>query len=438
MTEPVLRPSLLTPAADGASPPRPSASGRAKPTLVVGPSLGTGVAALWGTTAERLAHRFTVIGWDLPGHAGADPSGADYTLAELADAVVRLVAALRAEGVVPPAGQAPLFYAGVSIGGATGAQLGHDHPGLLDGIAVICSAARIGTPEGWVERADLVERAGTPTMVAGSAERWFAPGFLEAHPETGTSLLHVLQNADRHSYAHACRALAGYDLSGDLGAITTPVLAVAGAHDAVCPPAEAEFLAAGVADGRAAVVPSAAHLAPAEDPEATAQLLDAFFGGLAAGKPTAGKPAAGKPAAGKPAAGKPAAGTAPAGRLPGDPYDAGMAVRRQVLGDAHVDRANAGVDPFTAEFQEMITRYAWGTVWTRDGLDRVTRSAITLTAMIAGGYWEELEMHVHAAVRNGMTPDEIKEVFLQSAIYCSVPAANAAFKIGQRVLAEYE
>nr|WP_268245175.1 4-carboxymuconolactone decarboxylase [Zhihengliuella salsuginis] len=124
--------------------------------------------------------------------------------------------------------------------------------------------------------------------------------------------------------------------------------------------------------------------------------------------------------------------------MPGDPYDAGMGVRRQVLGDAHVDRANAGVDPFTAEFQEMITRYAWGTIWTRDGLDRVTRSAITLTAMIAGGYWDELEMHVHAAVRNGMSAEQIKEVFLQSAIYCSVPAANVAFKIGQRVLAEYE
>ena len=86
----------------------------------------------------------------------------------------------------------------------------------------------------------------------------------------------------------------------------------------------------------------------------------------------------------------------------------------------------------------MITRFAWGTIWTREGLPRTTRSAITLTAMIAGGYWEELEMHVHAALRNGMTPDEIKEVFLQSAIYCSVPAANVAFKIGKQVLAEYE
>jgi alkylhydroperoxidase/carboxymuconolactone decarboxylase family protein YurZ len=120
-------------------------------------------------------------------------------------------------------------------------------------------------------------------------------------------------------------------------------------------------------------------------------------------------------------------------RLPGDTSDAGMVVRREVLSDAHVDASLSKRTDFTADFQEMITRYAWGTIWTRPGLPRQTRSAVTLTAMIAGGYWD-----VHAALRNGVTPDEIKEIFLQSAIYCSVPAANVAFKIGQRVLAEYE
>lgn len=119
-------------------------------------------------------------------------------------------------------------------------------------------------------------------------------------------------------------------------------------------------------------------------------------------------------------------------------YTEGMKVRRQVLSDAHVDRASANANEFNKDFQELITRFAWGSIWTRPGLDRVTRSAITLTALIAGGYWEELEMHIHAALRNGMTADEIKEVFLQSAIYCSVPAANNAFAIGKRVLAEYE
>ena len=116
-------------------------------------------------------------------------------------------------------------------------------------------------------------------------------------------------------------------------------------------------------------------------------------------------------------------------------YDDGMAVRREVLGDAHVDRANESIDEFTREFQELITRYAWGTIWTRPGLPRTTRSAITLTAMIANGYWEELAMHVRAAETNGMTRDEVKEVILQSAIYCGVPAANIAFKVAQGVFA---
>jgi 4-carboxymuconolactone decarboxylase len=119
-----------------------------------------------------------------------------------------------------------------------------------------------------------------------------------------------------------------------------------------------------------------------------------------------------------------------------DPGERGMEVRREVLGDEHVDRAVERTSDFTRDFQELITRYAWGEIWTRPGLDRRMRSAITLTALIAGGHDEELAMHVRAALRNGLTPDEIKEVLLQSAIYCGVPAANTAFAIAQRVLEE--
>jgi 4-carboxymuconolactone decarboxylase len=117
-------------------------------------------------------------------------------------------------------------------------------------------------------------------------------------------------------------------------------------------------------------------------------------------------------------------------------YDDGMRVRREVLGDEHVDGAIAGTTEFTREFQELITRYAWGEIWARPGLDRRTRSAITLTALTALGHHHELAMHVRAALRNGLTADEIKEVLLQSAIYCGVPAANRAFTIAQDILAE--
>ncbi len=113
-----------------------------------------------------------------------------------------------------------------------------------------------------------------------------------------------------------------------------------------------------------------------------------------------------------------------------------MRVRREVLGDEHVDRAIDSTTDFTSEFQDLITRYAWGEIWARPGLDRKTRSCITLTALVALNHHEELAMHVRAARRNGLTPDEIKEVLLQTAIYCGVPAANRAFAIAQRVLDE--
>ncbi|WP_216907399.1 4-carboxymuconolactone decarboxylase [Nocardia noduli] len=119
-----------------------------------------------------------------------------------------------------------------------------------------------------------------------------------------------------------------------------------------------------------------------------------------------------------------------------DPYDTGMSIRRQVLGDAHVDRAEAAKSPFTQDFQSLITRYAWGEIWARPGLDRRTRSAITLTALLANGHWSEFEMHVRAARRNGMTAEEIAEVILQSAIYLGVPVANHGFALAAAVLAE--
>jgi 4-carboxymuconolactone decarboxylase len=117
-------------------------------------------------------------------------------------------------------------------------------------------------------------------------------------------------------------------------------------------------------------------------------------------------------------------------------YEAGMRVRREVLGDEHVDRSIERTTDLTRDFQDLITRYAWGDIWSRPGLDRRTRSCMTLTALIALGREHELELHLRAAVRNGLTREEIGEVLLQSAIYCGVPAANSAFAIAQRALGE--
>jgi 4-carboxymuconolactone decarboxylase len=120
-----------------------------------------------------------------------------------------------------------------------------------------------------------------------------------------------------------------------------------------------------------------------------------------------------------------------------DTFDRGMKVRRAVLGDAHVDRATAAITEFNKDFQDLITRYAWGEIWSRPGLDRKTRSYMVLTAMIALGAWDEFRMHVRAGFNNGLTEADIKEVILQSAIYCGVPAANHAFKEAAAVIAEH-
>jgi 4-carboxymuconolactone decarboxylase len=119
-------------------------------------------------------------------------------------------------------------------------------------------------------------------------------------------------------------------------------------------------------------------------------------------------------------------------------YDQGLAVRREVLGDSYVEQAGAKTTDFTRDFQTIVTEFAWGTIWTRPGLDRRSRSMITLTALIARGHHEELALHIRAGLRNGLSREEIKEVLLQAAVYCGVPDANAAFRIAQRVFDEPE
>lgn len=379
----------------------------AKPLLVLGPGIGTAVEPLWGKAAQLLAKDYEIIGYDLPGHGRSEASTQQWSLDELASAAAQLATEAKGDS------DRKVFFAGVSLSGAVAQRIALRHGDVFDRVAMVCSSPKFGTPEAWQERAEFVAEAGTPAMVERAAKTWFADGFIEEHPNESTALLHSLQNADRFSYAHASLALADFDMTEDLTTVATPLLALAGEKDLVSPPDHARAVAAGAQDGQAAVLKNVAHQGPTEDPEATAHILHAFFSGQQVAQ---------------------AAGDQTIKEV----YDAGMVVRREVLSDAHVDRATASADEFTADFQEMITRYAWGTIWTRPGLDRKMRSAVTLTAMVAGKYWDELAMHVKAARRNGLTVDEIKEILLQTAIYCSVPAANVAFSVAKDALAEYD
>lgn len=270
MTVPQLTAVRLTP-----GPPSPG-PGSGRPLLVVGSSLGTS-SVLWAECARRLAEDFDVVAFDLPGHGRSAPTDEPFTVEELAAGVVALVESL--------GGPRTFHYAGVSLGGAVGLALGVHHGELLDGLAILCSGAQLGTPEGWHERAATVRAQGTPVMVEGSALRWFAPGFIAAHPDTASTLLHSLSDADRFSYARCCEALAGFDLRDRLPEVRVPTLAIAGAHDTVTPLAKAEEIAAGVQHGTAVELPDAAHLAPAESPAAVARELAQFFARTGAAQP---------------------------------------------------------------------------------------------------------------------------------------------------------
>lgn len=373
------------------------------PLLVLGPSLGTAATTLWTPVAGLLAERFHVIAWDLPGHGYTTSVGDGFTLGELAAGVLTVVEEVLAERGEPGG---TFGYAGDSVGGAVGLQLLLDHPQRVTGAVLLCTGAKIGQPAGWHERAATVRASGTPVMITGSAERWFGPGFMAAHPDVATGLLSNLQHADREGYAQVCEALADFDVRARLAEITAPVLAVAGAEDVATPPELLAEIASGVQRGRLVVLDGVAHLAPAEAPDEVARLIGEHLG--------------------------------TGSRTLQQTYEEGLAVRREVLGDAHVDRATAGITDLTREFQALITQYAWGSIWTRAGLDRRSRSMITLTALVARGHHEELAMHLRAALTNGLSRDEIKELLLQCAIYCGVPDANTAFRIAQQVFADLD
>ena len=355
------------------------------PPLLLGPSLGTSYA-LWDEVAPELSAAHRVVRWDLPGHGGSAAGliGPGATVGDLAELVLALADALGIER---------FGYAGVSLGGAVGLHLAVHHPERVASLAVICSSAHFNGAGPWEERAALVRREGLAGLAENADARWFTPGF------TVPRLVRDHREADPDAYAACCDALAAFDLRERLTEIGAPTLLIAGREDPATPPAHLRQIADAVPGATLVELPGASHLAPAQCPEAVLMALRAHFDGGAR---------------------------------------RGMEVRREVLGDAHVDRAQARQTPLTARFQDFVARYAWGEVWTDPTLSRRERSMITLTALVAHGHHDELAMHVRAARRNGLTPEEIGAVLLQTAVYCGVPAANSAFATAQRVLEEPE
>jgi 3-oxoadipate enol-lactonase/4-carboxymuconolactone decarboxylase len=369
------------------------------PLLLLGPSLGTSADTLWARAGLHLRAHLRVVAWDLPGH-GRSPAADAFDIPDLAAGVLALADRLGVES---------FHYAGVSVGGCVGLQLLLDAPDRVHTAALLCTGAVIGTPDGWHDRAAAVRADGITAVLDGAAQRWFGSGFARSQPDLAAGLLGALRDTDPQCYTQTCQALAAFDVTGRLGDIAVPVLAIAGTEDVPTPTESLRRIASAVKDGRLEVLDDVGHLAPVEAPARVAALIAAHCGIT---PETDGNTAA--------------------------VHNAGMTVRRAVLGDAHVDRAVAAITDLTADFQQMITEYAWGTIWIRPGLDRRSRSMITLTALVARGHHEELALHLRAARRNGLSNDEIKELLMQTAIYCGVPAANTAFRIASSVLADYD
>ncbi|WP_309646929.1 alpha/beta fold hydrolase [Nocardioides sp.] len=347
------------------------------PLLVLGPSLGTTAVTLWSACAAGLTDRFDVLAWDLPGHGhnrGVRDEG--FTMAELAQGVLVVVDDVLAQRDEVGG---TFAYAGDSVGGAVGLQLLLDAPDRVDSAVLLCTGAKIGDAAMWAGRVGQVAVSGTQVMVPGSAERWFAPGFVDREPAVASRLLGALRDTVDDGYVQVCAALADFDVRDRLGEVCAPVLAVAGDRDAVTPAALLREVAEGVRDGRLEVLPDVGHLAPAEAPSAVAALI-----------------------------------------------------RQHVLGEVPVDPA----DDLAHEVQEVVAEHAAGTLWTRPGLDRRSRLLVTLTTLAAQGRHDDLAVHLRATREDGLTVEEVRECLLQAAASGGVPDVNAVFRIARAVVEE--
>ena len=373
-------------------------NGRPVPYRIDGPSSGPLLVLLnslgwtmdmWDGQVPSFSRHFRVLRSEHRGHGGAPAPDGPYSVADLGADVIGLLAALDEPRV---------SIVGLSLGGMVAMWVAAHASDRVERLVLRCTAARLGPPESWSDRAAVVRAGGIGQLADQLVSRWFTADTLERQPELRERVAAMLADVDPEGYAGCCEAISAMDQRDDLVRIEAPTLVLAGAADAVTPASMALELHSGVVGSAMVVLPGASHLANIDrsGPFAAAVLA----------------------------------------HLVDQPVDVGERIRREVLGDAHVDAAQAKTSDFTTPFQDLITRYAWGDIWNRPGLDRTTRSYITIAMLVALGRFDELPLHVRGALRLGLTPEQIGEVLLQAAVYCGVPAANSAFAVAQRVLAE--
>jgi 3-oxoadipate enol-lactonase / 4-carboxymuconolactone decarboxylase len=337
---------------------------------------------------------------DTRGHGASDAPTADYSLSDLA---ADSLAVMTAAGVDRAA------VCGVSLGGMVAMQLALQAPERISALILACTSAAMDETI-WRARVDTVRSEGTAAIAEAAIGRFFSERFRRQHPDVVETVRTGLLASNAEGYAGCAAAIRDMDLAGRLPSIATPTLVVTGSMD-VSTPAEGhgDRLVAAIPGARGVSLPTA-HLPCLEAPAALAGVISDFLD------------------------------TDPALLEASNAlYDAGLATRRKVLGDAWVERALANRTAFNADFQAMITRYAWNEVWNRPGLDHRTRRLLVLAITASLGRWEEFRLHVRAGLeQGGFTEDELKETLMQTAIYAGVPAANTAFSEAASVLRELE
>jgi 3-oxoadipate enol-lactonase / 4-carboxymuconolactone decarboxylase len=362
---------------------------RVLPVLVLSHSIGTD-HAMWRAQVQDLLPHFQVLRYDTRGHGASEAPPGEYSVEQLGRDVLGLVEALKLS---------QFAFCGLSLGGTVGQWLAAHAPERITGLILANTSPRIGSSELWSKRISAVQQGGMAAIVDFAMQRFFSPESFARSSADIENIRSVFLGTEVSGYMGCCAALRDFDFNRDLAQIRVPTLVIAGDQDVSTPwKGNGEILVQGISNARVVHL-SAAHLSNIEAPKAFTTALFAFL--------------------------------QPREASSADVLKAGLAVRRKVLGDAHVDRAIAGSTAFTEDLQDLITRYAWGTIWTRPGLDHRTRRLLVLAMMASLGRWEEFRLHVSAGLRHGLEICDIKEALLQTAVYAGVPAANTGFHIAQ-------
>lgn len=357
------------------------------PAVLLAGSLGSDLR-MWDPQVPHLVEAgLRVIRYDHRGHGRSPVPQGPYGIADVAGDAVDLLDRLG----IPRAS-----VVGLSLGGMVGMWLGQHAPDRVERLVLCCTSAELGPRSMWDERIAAVAAGGTEAVAGAVTERWLTPVTRERRPELARWLHDMIAATPPAGYAGCCAAIRDLSLVDDLPSIAAPTLVISGSADPATPPEHGQRIADGVPGARFVVVPDVAHLGTLEAPARFSELILRHL-------------------------------------LP-DRAAAGEKARRRALGDAHVDNA-ATVSEVIRPWQEYITESVWGSLWTRPQLDRRTRSIVTVSVLAALRAHDELALHVPAALRHGVTREELTEILLHVGGYAGAPAANSALAITERILA---